>query len=158
MPTAENAASGAGVPESLLRESLIDAARDGWTSRLIDLSRRNNLLFYKPVLSGTLELPITPKMMKFLTDGELLPIRDLLASDQDRISHIRAIARKGLENLEEKGLSTLYLALGRCTWTADDGGRDPAAPVLLIPITLKLKGQDIQATEIQVARVYRHIE
>ena len=151
MPTAENVAGGVKAQEDLLRESLIDSARDGWTNRLIDLSRRNNLLFYKPVLSGTLELPITPKMMEFLTDREDLPIRDLLASDQDRISHIRAIARKGLENLEEKGLSTLYLALGRCTWTADDGGRDPMAPVLLIPISLKLKGQDIQATEIQIA-------
>ena len=150
MPT-ENATIGAEAPENLLRESLIDAARDGWTSRLIDLSRRNNLLFYKPILSGTLELPITSRMMDFLTGSESLPIGDLLASDQERISHVRAIARKGLENLEEKGLSTLYLAIGRCTWTADDGGRDPIAPVLLVPISLKLKGQDIQATEIQVA-------
>jgi len=28
---------------------------------------------------------------------------------------------------------TLYLALGRCTWTADDRGRDPIAPVPLVP-------------------------
>ena len=101
MPT-ENAAIGVEAPENLLRESLIDAARDGWTSRLIDLSRRNNLLFYKPILSGTLELPITSRMMDFLTGSESLPIGDLLASDQERISHVRAIARKGLENLEEK--------------------------------------------------------
>jgi hypothetical protein len=150
MPT-ETTTNGVRTPESLSRENLIDAARDGWTSRLIDLSRRNNLLFYKPVLSGTLELSVTPKMMEFLTDGESLPIRDLLASEQDHISNVRAIARKGLENLEEKGLSTLYLALGKCTWAAGDGGRDPAAAVLLIPIVLKIKGQDIQATEIQVA-------
>jgi very-short-patch-repair endonuclease len=151
MPTAENAAQGVRTPENLLRESLIDAAREGWTSRLIDLSRRNNLLFYKPVLSGTLELPISPKMMELLKSDESILLQGLLANDQDRISHVRAIARKGLENLEEKGLSTLYLALGRCTWTADDGGRDPAAPVLLLPISLKLKGQDIHATEIQIA-------
>jgi very-short-patch-repair endonuclease len=150
MPTVENAASGAGAPESLLRERLIDAARDGWTNRLIDLSRRNNLLFYKPLSGGTLELPVTPRMMEFLSDGETLPISDLLASDRDKISSVRAISRKGLENLEEKGLSTLYLALGRCTWTADDGGRDPIAPVLLVPIGLTLKGQDLPATEVQL--------
>jgi hypothetical protein len=40
------------------REKLVDAAREGWINRLIDLSRRNNLLFYKPILSGTLELPV----------------------------------------------------------------------------------------------------
>src|ERR1700679_3160902 len=124
MPTSENAASGTGTPESTLREKLIDAAREGWTNRLIDLSRRNNLLFYKPVMSGTLELPLSPRMMAFLSDGEAGAIRELVASKQDKISSVRAIARKGLENLEEKGLSTLYLALGRATWTADDGGRD----------------------------------
>jgi hypothetical protein len=152
MPTVENAASGAGVPESLLREKLIDTARKGWTNRLIDLSRRNNLLFYKPLSGGTLELPVSPRMMAFLSDGETLPISDLLASDQDKLSAIRAISRKGLENLEEKGLSTLYLALGRCTWTADDGGRDPIAPVLLAPVGLKLKGTDLPATEVQLVR------
>jgi very-short-patch-repair endonuclease len=130
---------------------LIDAARDGWTNRLIDLSRRNNLLFYKPAISGTLELPVTPRMMSFLSDGESLPICDLLPSEQIKISSIRAISRKGLENLEEKGLSTLYLALGKCTWTAEDGGRDPIAPILLVPVGLKLKGQDLQATEVQLA-------
>jgi Protein of unknown function (DUF4011) len=97
------------------------------------------------------ELPVTPAMMAFLGEQDPMALCDLLANAQDRISQIRAIARKGLENLEEKGLSTLYLAVGRATWTADDGGRDPAAPVLLIPINLKLKGQDIRATEIQVA-------
>jgi very-short-patch-repair endonuclease len=152
MQTIEKSAAGdAGASESALREKLIDTARDGWTNRLIDLSRRNNLLFYKPVSSGTLELSITPQLMAFLSNGKTLPISDLLANDRDKISSIRAISRKGLENLEEKGLPTLYLALGRCTWTADDGGRDPIAPVLLVPIGLKLKGQDLQATEVELA-------
>src|SRR5271155_5001850 len=151
MSRAENSSKASATPESLLRTKLVDAARDGWTNRLIDLSRRNNLLFYKPTISSTLELPVTPGMMSFLSNGEPLPLRELLAINQEKISSVRAIARKGLENLEEKGLSTLYLALGRCTWTADDGGRDPIAPILLIPVALKLKGQDLEATEIQVA-------
>ncbi len=151
MPMLKKPTNGTAEPESLLRGKLIDAARDGWKNRLIDLSRRNNLLFYKPTISGTLELPVTPRMIDFLSDGEPLPISDLLGSEQVKISSVRTIARKGLENLEEKGLSTLYLALGRSTWTADDGGRDPIAPVLLVPIGLKLKGQDLQATEIQIA-------
>jgi len=151
MPTAENVATRAGAPDSLVRERLIDTARDGWMNRLIDLSRRNNLLFYKPVISGTLELPFSERMRDFLSDGQTATISDLVASDQDKISAIRAISRKGLENFEEKGLMTLYLALGRCTWTADDGGRDPIAPVLLIPIGLKFKGQDLQATEVDLA-------
>lgn len=87
-----------------MREKLIDEARKGWTNRLIDLSRRNNLLYYKPVSSGTLELPITPRMMELLSDGETVPIRELLNVDEVKIASIRAISRKGLENLEEKGL------------------------------------------------------
>ena len=151
MPTAENAANRAGVPDSLVRERLVDTARDGWMNRLIDLSRRNNLLFYKPVISGTLELPFSERMREFLSDGQTATISELVASDQDRVSAIRAISRKGLENFEEKGLLTLYLALGKCTWTADDGGRDPVAPVLLVPIGLKFKGQDLQETEVDLA-------
>ena len=86
MPPTEHVVIAAGVPENLLREELIDAARDGWTNRLIDLSRRNNLLFYKPTIGGTLELPISPRLIAFLSDGETLPIRDLLANDQNKIS------------------------------------------------------------------------
>jgi very-short-patch-repair endonuclease len=151
MPKADNPAKSSSTPESLLRTSLVDAAREGWTNRLIDLSRRNNLLYYKPTASTTLQLPVTQDMMSFLGDGGPRPISDLLDIGQEKLSPVRAIARKGLENLEEKGLSTLYLALGRCTWTAADGGRDPIAPIFLIPVDLKLKGQDLDATEIQVA-------
>jgi very-short-patch-repair endonuclease len=149
MATAETSVSA--TQEHLSRQKLVEAARDGWTNRLIDLSRRNNLLYYRPTISSTLELPMTPGLMSFLGDSEALAIRDLMASNQDKMSSIRAIARKGLENLEEKGLSTLYIAFGKCSWTADDGGRDPLAPILLIPVSLKLKGQDLGATEIQVA-------
>lgn len=112
MAKAENSSKATATPESLLRTKLVDAARDSWTNRLIDLlSRRNNLLYYKPTIISTLELPVTPGLMSFLSDGEPLPLRDLLAINQEKISSVRAIARKGLENLEEKGLSTLYLAL-----------------------------------------------
>jgi very-short-patch-repair endonuclease/Cdc6-like AAA superfamily ATPase len=151
MPKADSPSKASSTPESLLRTSLVDAAREGWTNRLIDLSRRNNLLYYKPTASTTLELPVTQEMMSFLGDGGPLPISDLLGIGQEKLSSVRAIARKGLENLEEKGLSTLYLALGRCTWTATDGGRDPISPIFLIPVDLKLKGQELDATEMQVA-------
>jgi hypothetical protein len=119
MPTVENAADRAGATDSLVRERLIDTARAAWANRLIDLSRRNNLLFYKPIASGTLELPFSQRMQDFLSDGQTATIGDLVASDKDKISAIRAISRKGLENFEEKGLLTLYLALGRCTWNAN---------------------------------------
>jgi very-short-patch-repair endonuclease len=150
MPNPENPALVTGPPENELRNSLIHAATNGWKDRLIDLSRRNNLLFYKPVIRGTLELPVSTQLTALLSDREAVPISELLATGQDKITAIRDITRKGLENLEEKGLSTLYLAVGRCTWAADDGGRPPTAPVLLFPVSLKLKGQDLPAAEVHI--------
>ena len=151
MPKTDSPSKASPIPENLLRTNLVDAAREGWTNRLIDLSRRNNLLYYKPTASTTLELPVTQEMMSFLSDGGPLPIIDLLGTGQEKLSSVRAITRKGLENLEEKGLSTLYLAFGQCTWTAADGGRDPISPIFLIPVDLKLKGQNLDATEMQIA-------
>ena len=55
-----------------------------------------------------------------------------------------------MENLEEKGLQTLYLGLGFATWTADDGGRDVRAPVFLLPVSFAQKGRDASAVEIAI--------
>ena len=115
MPKTDSLSKASSTPESLLRTSLVDAAREGWTNRLIDLSRRNNLLYYKPTASTRLDLPVTQEMMSFLSDDGPLPIIDLLGTGQEKLSSVRAIARKGLENLEEKSLSTLYLAFGQCS-------------------------------------------
>ncbi len=104
-----------------LRESLVTASRDAWKARLIDLSRRNNLLFYRPLVTGTLALPVSPELTDFLAADRAMPLLDLFSGDELPVSTIRAITRKGLENLEEKGLSTLFLALGCCSWTAKDG-------------------------------------
>lgn len=134
-----------------LRGTLIEASRDAWKNRLIDLSRRNNLLYYRALVNGTLELPFSPALTQFVLEGGSIGLTDLLPGQDLKASNIRTIARKGLENLEEKGLSTLYLALGKCSWTAEDGGRDPFAPVFLLPISLKLKGHDIQSTEVEIA-------
>lgn len=133
------------------RESLVATARDAWKTRLIDLSRRNNLLFYRPLVNGTLELPVGPVLSQFLSRGGSVPISELLGAKELPSATVRMIARKGLENLEEKGLSTLYLALGRCSWTAEDGGRDPFAPVLLVPVHIKYKGQDLASAEMEIA-------
>lgn len=133
-----------------LRESLVTASRDAWKTRLIDLSRRNNLLFYRPLVTGTLELPVSPELTDFLAAGRAIPLLDLFLGDELPVSTLRTITRKGLENLEEKGLSTLFLALGCCSWTAEDGGRDPFAPILLFPVALKFKGHDLQSTEIEI--------
>ncbi len=45
------------LPESAPgRAQRVEAARKGWIARLIDMSRRNQLLYYRPLATGTLEL------------------------------------------------------------------------------------------------------
>jgi hypothetical protein len=51
------------------REMLIKAAQAQWVSRLIDLTRRNNLLYYKPLLTGTLELSLSPAQQELILGG-----------------------------------------------------------------------------------------
>jgi hypothetical protein len=55
--------------DTKLRETLVTTSRDAWKNRLIDLSRRNNLLFYRPLVNGALELPIGQELIGFLSSG-----------------------------------------------------------------------------------------
>jgi hypothetical protein len=150
MPTqVENHAAGT-ASEQLTRANLINAACAGWISRLIDLSRRNNLLFYKPVQGGTIEVPSGSGALTILLNGESVLAQDLLADPVDRPARVLQIARKAMENLEEKGLQTLYLVLGFASWAADDGGRDIKSPIFLLPLAFKVKGRDLSTVEVYV--------
>jgi hypothetical protein len=42
------------------RREKVDKAREVWIKKLIDLSRRNNLLFYRDLQTGTLDLSAAP--------------------------------------------------------------------------------------------------
>jgi hypothetical protein len=145
----EPQSAGTGITDTI-RVKLVDAARENWIDRLIDLSRRNNLLFYKPVLSGTIDIPDGSPFLEDLLAGDAAPAQKLLPDSQDRPARILNIARKAMENLEEKGLQTLYLGLGFATWKADDGGPDVRAPVFLLPVSFAQKGRDVSAVEIEI--------
>ena len=80
-----------------------------------------------------------------LVDGETRdPVRRDRAREEKRneVRHkLVSIERKARSNLEEKGLETLFLALGMATWPAEDGGRAYSAPVLLIPAHIQSRGR-----------------
>lgn len=128
-------------PQRLAR---VDAARQGWIRQLVDLSRRNNLLYFRDLKVGTLDLTLAPAsaMQDLLQSGraESGVLLTSLVPAERRIpaaASMTEIAGRALSNAEERGLETLFLALGLATWTAEDGGRDAAAPVLLVPIQAK---------------------
>ena len=150
----------------------VDRARQGWIRRLIDLSRRNNLLYFRDLQTGTLDLSAAPadslaRLLEWHPPGEDLgavPIRDLVPADDEKTAaaKLREIRRRAVANYEERGLETLFLALGLATWPAQDGGRPASAPVLLMPVELASRGREgrnwhVRRTgEVQVNPVLLH--
>lgn len=134
--------SGSNAPEATTtqaRQQAVDAARRSWSGKLMDLSRRNNLLYFRDLQTGTLDLtPRLADVRDFATGAALR----LAADTPDTRNRLRRIRDKALENLEERGLETLHVAVGLATWTTPDDGRNPSAPVLLLPAVLRQRGRD----------------
>jgi len=131
-----------GTPERLAR---IRRERETWVRRLRDESRRNPLLYYRPLKRGTLELDgASPETVADLLRGEGVPLRRLFPAPQEvqAAANLEAIRRQALTNEEEKGLETLFLAIGMATWRGRDDGRAPQAPVLLLPLTVESRGRE----------------
>lgn len=125
------------------RIEAVERVRQSWVSRLIDLSRRNNLLYYRELKTGTLDFSqANTEALLTLLSGEAVPITRLLpeADETTTAACLQTIQRRAQTNLEEKGLETLFLACGMATWASVDGGRPPLSAVLLVPIALQTKG------------------
>jgi very-short-patch-repair endonuclease len=127
------------------REALVLRARDAWIDRLLDRSRRNPLLYYRTLKTGTLELEgADPDTYAALLGGESVQIARLLPqADAVKTAGVaQEIRRRAQANTEEKGIETLYLAVGMASWPAGDGGRPPEAPVLLLPVAIEARGRE----------------
>ena len=150
---------------SRTRREAVEKARQGWIRKLIDLSRRNNLLYYRPLKTGTLDLSSAdPELMgTLLSGGEAVSIAKLVGNGKDEsvTSLVREIARRAQANAEEKGLQTLFVSLGMATWNAVDGGRPPDSPVLLFPVALETRGSQSfairRAGDVQLNLVLLHV-
>ena len=109
----------------------------------MDLSRRNNLLYFRDSKTGSLDMTgLDPKHLEALLSGEKVSITalrpDMPANEaRDRIA---GVFKRTLLNLEEKGLQTLYVALGMAAWPAEDRGRPARSAVVLLPVKLDAKG------------------
>lgn len=125
------------------RRNTVDKARQAWIKKLVDLSRRNNLLFYRPLKWGTLTLSLdSGERWAALLRGDTVSLRSLVEGipDEELVQKALAVWRRAQANQEEKGLATMFVALGMASWKAPDGGRDPDAAILLLPVALELKG------------------
>jgi hypothetical protein len=101
---------------SAQRRSLVDQARQSWIRKLTDLSRRNNLLYFRPLKTGTLDLGNADrKNMAAFLRGEEVSVRKLLPAETDDAFKQTGArdCRRAMANLEEKGLQTLFVAMGK---------------------------------------------
>src|SRR5260370_17101726 len=109
------------------RRAKIDAARQTWIRQLVDMSRRNNLLYFRDLKVGTLDLTDAPAeaMQELLQSGKSergADLNDLVASTKrtQAAPSLPEIPARARSNAEERGLETLFLSLGLASWTAAD--------------------------------------
>ena len=93
------------------RDRLVDAALRNWTRDLIDLGPRNQLLYYRDLAVGTLDLASAdPASVAALVEGRRTQLSDLFVGDAlvTARKRARAIHAKILEMQEERGISVGY--------------------------------------------------
>src|SRR3954464_12359844 len=90
------------------RVELVQRAVKEWTAALIDLGGRNNLLRYRDLKAGTLDLTnASPAALAALLQGKAIKTSTLFADPEERqrnVRRLRTIANKAKENYEERGL------------------------------------------------------
>ncbi len=153
------------TPQDVPAPSVSTSLRDqihAFKAKLNDFTRNNPLLFFKELKTGTLWLPDagTPAISELL-EGSVVTLADLgAAGDMQTRAKLRDLHLKAQANAEERGLQTLFVALGFATWAldvspakklagpADDAGaagkgkpysapRDPCAPLVLLPVEIQ---------------------
>lgn len=129
------------------RQAAVASACQGWIKKLIDPSRRNNLLFFRELKQGTLDLSGAPAeaLAALLAPAcQSVPLDQFVTGDDliTSAAKLQEIRKRALANQEERGLETLYLALGIATWPASDDGKPYASPILLMPIEVEHRGTE----------------
>ena len=122
-----------------------------WQSDLLDLTRLNPLLYYKPTGRGAgvqiLEPSAHDLYAKLLRTANYSPSFDWIDRIDDeeerdalakRLTRLRA---RTSEDMRDRGLQTLYLAFGLLDWRERaDSQERVLTPLVLLPVTLGRKG------------------
>jgi hypothetical protein len=125
---------------------LVQRAVTTWAGELIDVGARNTLLYYRDLKQGTLSLGTE-------SGADAVAVDDLLSGRTVRLSEMfsdtsrpgaarraRTVKAKAQENMEERGIQTMFLAWGMATWSNPNTTATPAAPVLLRQAALSSRG------------------
>lgn len=136
-----------------------------WKKKLLDLSKRNNLLNFRTTRRGTLTIayPDFDELYSFLTDGDELQfakpsqeeefdlfgeegggnpnftIKSTAASLKEESTTLRGLRRRAKTIMEEQGINVLYVAFGIVRWKeSDDAPQEFTSPLVLVPVTLSI--------------------
>ena len=137
-------------PEVSQRISALERAAVQWKRQLVDTAR-SPLLYYRDLKTGTLDLTPAPaggqansSVVDSLLAGRKVRLSNLIsgtsANGADPLSDARGrlkrIGQVAQAYLEEKGASTLFVAVGLATWDVPTGAK-PNAPVILLPLSVE---------------------
>jgi very-short-patch-repair endonuclease len=117
------------------RAGLVQKAAGDWKNALVDLGGRNNLLHYRDLKLGTLDLTTADRdVVSGLLRGKATRVSALFGTVEEReqaLRRVRTIHNKAKENFEERGLETLSIGCGLATWENKRAVWEPSAPILL---------------------------
>jgi len=123
------------------RSHVVSQAIKAWTRQLVDLGGRNNLLYFRDLKVGTLDITVPARSVagEQLLSGKPVRLSHLFTDPVDRkdaAKRARTLHAKAIENLEERGLQTLHVGFGLATWKSDRSASTPNAPVALYSLSL----------------------
>ena len=140
------------MPAPADRIEVVRNAAKRWQEQLVDTTGRNRLRNYRDLQTGTLDLtPVDdngpdPWQLDRLLAGGKVKLKMLFPSHEgdngtfdDARRRFSAIHRKAREHLEEKGIATLFAAIGLAKWEVDNGTA-PNAPIILLPLKAEATG------------------
>ncbi len=146
--------------------SQIEQLIEEWKKKLLDLSKRNNLLNFRTTRKGILQIvfPDFDELYSSLTNGDDLQFAkpsqaeefDLFGEDEggnqefsiksnaatlkEESVTLRGLRRRAKTIMEEQGINVLYVAFGLVRWKEiEDSSQVFTSPLILVPVTLSIK-------------------
>ena len=151
---------------SISRVEAVLRATKRWQRELVDTSGRNRLRRYRDLKTGTLDLTpgratdINERELDRLLAGRSVNLSSLFPLPQsdsddapafnDARRRLFSIHKTALANSEEKGIETLFAAIGLATWKVESG-TPPNAPVVLLPLHAQATGAAARDFTLEVA-------
>lgn len=147
------------------RMATITQLIEEWKKKLLDLSKRNNLLNFRTTRRGTLTItyPEFDELYSSLTDGEelqfakpsqeeefdlfgeegggnpIFTIKSSAATLKEESTTLRGLRRRAKTIMEEQGINVLYVAFGLVRWKeTENANQEFTSPLVLVPVTLSI--------------------